>query len=586
MFSEPTIKYNNRSDKKYYTNNILPKIEANIYVEPYYKSKLLYSQSTYTTPIISINEYQKNYFTKNIVRKRNYNILNDNYLIDKEKFYNSHGINVNRWSEINQRKKARKRIMVYNAYVEVEKPFNLMNDPRVFRGSVIAKQREYQKFKREAEERKQEEINYKTNILRSKLEKSFKEQNNYLQNINGIDSYRKDDYQSQYIKLNTSTNLPKVNGPLGVTRRFFNIDEKIPYNELNARKIYRENNEYMPSNNIKRRENRKYKKYETINNKSKLLPLRKEIAQRSLSAEYGKIHKLRRENYSFSKNNPNFSNVQFVPIERNMEYENYKKSGANIPTKVIPTLINYGKMSDNGLNLTKVKKTHVIKKKVPNNSLSTPISYVDSQVQTQEDAEEFIFSLARELSMNAILTSLFNLKSEEEIQKLKKEKIHITNNLIKKNTKVEDLEKVIHEKKNNEQALLRQRDEMAYMIKLLESRKMAYFTVNDVIESAITNLLDQDMIKEIPKFRSIANDTSDLEKQKRKYKLAFKEVEFDFIPWMFKRAEKVAFQNKAEKELKKAMFSKYDVVRKEAKVALREFIKDAEKLHYKPYKFK
>uniref|UniRef100_A0A0K0ERH0 CFAP91 domain-containing protein n=1 Tax=Strongyloides stercoralis TaxID=6248 RepID=A0A0K0ERH0_STRER len=575
MLSEPLIKYNNKSDMKLLRSSILPTNEVNIYVEPYYKSKLLYGQNTtYTSSIISINECQKNYFTTNLDKKKSYKTINDSYFIDKDKFNNLQLIDSNRWNEINQKKKGRKQIMIHNTYIKIEKPLNLMNDPRVFRGSVIAKQREYQKLRREIEERKQEEIKYKTNILKSKLEKSFREQNNYLKNLNGIDNYKKDDYQSNYVNLNSSKNLPKVNGPLGVTRRFFDIDEKIS----------KEKN-HLNFDNINKREYRKGKKFETIsNNKSKLLPLRDEIKHRSLSAEYGRIHKLRKENYSYNKHKPSFSNVKFVPIEQNLEYD--KNSSNNIPTKVVPTISNNRRIADNKLSSYGRKKVFVNNDNVPNNSLSTPISYVDGEVQTQEDPEEFILSLARELSTNAILTSLTNLKSEEEIEKLKKDKISITNNLIKKHTEIIDLEKIIYEKNNKEENLLRQRDEMMELIKILESRKMAYFTVNEAIENAITNLLDQDMIKETPKFRSIANDTSELEKNQKKYKMAFKEIEFDFMPWILKRAEKVAFQQKAEKELRKAMFSEYDVVRKEAKMALREFIKDVEKLHYKPYKFK
>uniref|UniRef100_A0A0N5BHV0 Uncharacterized protein n=1 Tax=Strongyloides papillosus TaxID=174720 RepID=A0A0N5BHV0_STREA len=99
MFSEPVVNFNNKSNKKLHTNNLLPKKEANFNKEINYKNRVLHSKSTYTTPIISINGYLENYY-KNLLKKNsfcdnsieknrhcrycdNFKLPNDNYIREK-----------------------------------------------------------------------------------------------------------------------------------------------------------------------------------------------------------------------------------------------------------------------------------------------------------------------------------------------------------------------------------------------------------------------------------------------------------------------------------------------------------------------
>uniref|UniRef100_A0A0N4Z9C5 DUF4200 domain-containing protein n=1 Tax=Parastrongyloides trichosuri TaxID=131310 RepID=A0A0N4Z9C5_PARTI len=455
--------------------------------------------------------------------------------------------------------------MVYNEYTEVEKPLNVMSDPRIFRGSVIAKQREYLKQKNEYESKRLKEMKYQTNVLRSRLDISFRKKN--MEETNCIDSFRIINNSKSRDRQRNSQNLPKVNGILGVTRKFFDIENKIMMNEDVPRiPIY--NNE-INSN------------YEKNNDKKKLLPLRKEIQSRSFSSEDKNMKLI--NGYNGYRKESNIKNVKFVPLYKKIQLGN--KVDNNYPTIVIPTFSSFNESTYDVRKSRKKMALSFNKFTVPHNSLESPVSYTNSEVQTSDEDEVYLQSIAKELSINAIFTAIKNIKVENQIEKLIYDKNVMEESLVNEHDKIEDLKKEIDEKNSNEERLIRERKEMEKLIKILESKKLAFFTVNDVINNSINTLLDNDIIKETPKYKSIANDTMDLEKMKKRYKIAFNEIKFDFMPWIIRRAEKVVIQKRAEKELREALFSKHKSVRQNAQKMLKQFINDSEKLHYKPYKF-
>uniref|UniRef100_A0AC35TNF8 DUF4200 domain-containing protein n=1 Tax=Rhabditophanes sp. KR3021 TaxID=114890 RepID=A0AC35TNF8_9BILA len=450
---------------------------------------------------------------------------------------------------------------------DTRKPLNVMSDPRVFRGSVAAKQREIQKIQREENLKRLKEEKYRTNVLRNRLEQSFS-------NVHEFSNISNNNIDAKHTgTISNDFHLPRLNGPLKTTRRFMEVEDRIN----SPVDIYR--------------------KRKSVPSRQKLLPLRKEespryssIVDHQRSSSAGRIKKAtgsfrQNENAEYGEDKI-FKNVRFQPIES----RNYDRSIKSVqdqygPSKVVPTLKHESPRNRHTRHF-RSKQGNLKDNMVPPNSLENGIELVDSSAQTSEDDERYLALLSEELGEAAISGAINGLESEKEIEKMKDEHFKVIRFLKEEQSKAVLLEKQIEKRNRIEEILKKERSEMEVTIKLLESRKLAYFTVNDLINGSINKLLDEELIKVYPKSKHIASDTKDLEAKTRRYELNVNEIEKDFLPWVIIKAEKIVEHHKAEKQLRHALFSKDSRIRTQARIHLRKYIRDAEKKHFKPYKFK
>uniref|UniRef100_A0AC35F632 Uncharacterized protein n=1 Tax=Panagrolaimus sp. PS1159 TaxID=55785 RepID=A0AC35F632_9BILA len=432
---------------------------------------------------------------------------------------------------------------------------NIMADPRVFRGSVVARQREeINRCRQEIEARKAEE-RYRMEVVRNRLSMAL---SNDISKPNPI-SYRR----AANIRAETSARLAKLAGKTGksaIADWAAASKEKQPFSDEKG--IDRHSpRKAIPT--LRRR-------LSPINNSG-----RKKVIPRIESPKVinGFHHRLK--NFDLQNNNVkgNLKNVRFIPLKN--------ESPRNGPHKVVPSIPSSSSLFDESRQKGGGRRRFylpLLPTLTPPQSPYGPIYHNDACVQTDEGFEEAFYPMISEMAETAINDALKNLKDEEDFRIMEEQNEKLLNIVVSEKRRNSELNLSILKHIRTEHEIAREREMAWHQLKAIDSHQMATQLISNLIEKCTENLADHGLIEDTCKVRSIGADTRQLEKHQAQLKAATLEIQRDFFPYVYAKAEKIFVHKLADSYLHDALFSKNAQHRAEARTRLNEQIQKYQKI--------
>ncbi|KAE9551227.1 hypothetical protein FO519_005560 [Halicephalobus sp. NKZ332] len=364
---------------------------------------------------------------------------------------------------------------------KVKEKYPILSDPRICKGSVVARQREEAlRIQKELEIRDAEE-RYRMEIVRNRL--------NLALGVNGAPGgptgMRQKELSS--FRMETNERLAKLAGKTGKIA-IFEWAEKI-------------------ENGIEKKSSPRRQKVPR-----RLSPIKKEVST---------VHEDSFFEKKVKKNN--LRNVKFVPLK---ETTNGVVSG---PLPSIPK-------KDDSFPKNRFRQIRKFNPSpfTPPQTPYGPKYFNDVSVQTDEAFEEVFDPMISEMADTAIFEALRNLKEEDEFRLIEEQ-----------NEKLLE----IHELEKEKQIAFRK-------LTALDCRKIAAEFVDELVEKCIENMANRGLIDDTSKFRSVGADTRQLEKHQAELRKVTKEIQQDFFPYVYAKAEQIFVHKLADSYLRDALFSK------------------------------
>ncbi|KAI1701028.1 hypothetical protein Ddc_17833 [Ditylenchus destructor] len=419
----------------------------------------------------------------------------------------------------------------------MQKPLNVMFDPRVYRGSVTAHKREEAKRYKEHLKAEQADEKYRTELIRNRLSMFVGDSKSQI----SMPPYTEIEHKINTGKVNGTGKIARLAGPLrfrhGKPQRFGKIDWKgAP--SLGAQKEMLEKFQAIPQKvkgDFRRPlDQRPFPKLPVIN-----------AAGESLMGKSKPGRDVAR---------PGF-NVRFEPT-RSFDY------GAQdqLP-KVVP--MPYGILPSERRPFPPARQRYRQIREVPSPWEQNPPPTAagrpvlnDATVQTDEIFEETFAPLVTEMVSGAIADAKRSLIEADEKRLVQK--------------KNRELEAVIqdHIGKNMELS-----QSIAYQLETQKNWRQSprlefgarWDVVGGMVDDSLTLLINQGRVIEEVTQRCAAVDTRHLVKEQAKRNRTIEEVKNDFFPYVYKKAERIFVHKMADSFLQDALFSTDEVIRQKAR---------------------
>ncbi|CAH04732.2 TPX2 domain-containing protein [Caenorhabditis elegans] len=185
----------------------------------------------------------------------------------------------------------------------------------------------------------------------------------------------------------------------------------------------------------------------------------------------------------------------------------------------------------------------------PPPSSRTVYPNVDSGVQTDDNFDQKFEGLVKELANSAIEMAVINLEAENTIRAVRKT-AEATEHELRAVTRKQNIESADWRRKmmekNNELETWKEQEANAR-----EAQKLAQMTCEEVTKNTLENL----RIFERNSKKSIGLDTRDMVLLNKKMTLVTAELEKDFFPWIFHRAERLFKNRLARSQLDHSMMN-------------------------------
>ncbi|CAI5437626.1 unnamed protein product [Caenorhabditis angaria] len=187
---------------------------------------------------------------------------------------------------------------------------------------------------------------------------------------------------------------------------------------------------------------------------------------------------------------------------------------------------------------------------------------VNSGVQTDDDFDEKFDDLVKELANSAISMAVYQIEGEDELARLRtsaqKTQSELRRITQQQNEQTQKYREVIMEKTSQLENWKQHESEAR------EAQKIALETCQEVTRKTLENL----RIIEKNSKKSVATDTREMNRLEAKMNLVTAEIEKDFLPWMFQRAERMFKNQIVKNQLDHSMLNEVEHRREQAKKRL------------------
>uniref|UniRef100_A0A914YPP8 Uncharacterized protein n=1 Tax=Panagrolaimus superbus TaxID=310955 RepID=A0A914YPP8_9BILA len=371
---------------------------------------------------------------------------------------------------------------------------NIMADPRVFRGSVVARQREeINRCRQEIEARKAEE-RYRMEVVRNRLSMALSHD---IPKPNPI-SYQR----AANIRAETSARLAKLAGKTGkaaiaewATKESHHINSLLMNDEKGI--------DHSPRKSAPRR----------LSPISSNNGRRKKMIPTIESPKINGFHRIQKNDVKNVKKN--LKNVRFIPLKN--------ESPRNGPHKVVPSIPFSSSFDEKRQNRGGRRRFHrpfLSTTLTPLQSPYGPIYHNDASVQTDEGFEEAFCPIISEMAATAISDALKNLKDEEDFKIMEEQNEKLLNVVVSEKRRNSELNLSILKHIRTEHEIAREREMAWHQLKAIDSHQMATQLISNLIEKCTENLADHGLIEDTCKVRSVGADTRQLEKHQAELKAA------------------------------------------------------------------
>ncbi|KAK0409501.1 hypothetical protein QR680_004581 [Steinernema hermaphroditum] len=421
-----------------------------------------------------------------------------------------------------------------------DRPWNIMVDPRVYRGSVVAKKRaEIARINQEIKKIQAEE-RYRAEVIRNRLNMTLSR-----------------DTQAMFpdIKNYSTHRYSRLAGPVG--RRIRMNYSSVPAGER-VRKVGD-----LPRVGLKKSPRRKSPRLPNISRVS--VPLHEPhwipsgIAQPSKRVEKStRIH----VSGNGIETTVDFRQVRFVELGRAGRVDSRKLL---LPHESPPV--------KRKLRSPPPPRRRRSSLSVPPTTPQGKAQFAEAVVQTEEPFDEIVAPLVKEIANTSILGALRSLENEEHQRKQEKERAEIIQILKEQIKENEELSMKIKAEEKRSERIRAERDKMINEFQTEEGHLLASSLINEVIDSSLRKMLENNMLDDMPKFRSVGADTRSLEEERLHLELIHAELEKDFFPWMYTRAQKLQELHQAKMHLKEIIFGKDEKEKAKSKAELKAQLK-------------
>uniref|UniRef100_A0A1I8AFE7 Transmembrane protein 65 n=1 Tax=Steinernema glaseri TaxID=37863 RepID=A0A1I8AFE7_9BILA len=421
-----------------------------------------------------------------------------------------------------------------------ERPWNIMVDPRVYRGSVVAKKRaEIARINQEIKKIQAEE-RYRAEVIRNRLNMTL---------ARDTDSLLPD------IKSYTTQRYSRIAGPVG--RRIRMNYSSVPAGER-VRKVGD-----LPRVGLKKSPKRRSPRLPNLTKIS--LPLHDPHWIPSGIAHPSKrVEKSTRIHVSGNgiQTTVDFRQVRFLDV-----------GPATHSRKLLPPQEDSPPSSRRKLRSPPPPRRRRSSHSVPPSSPLGRPQFVEAIVQTEEPFDEIVAPLVKEIANTSITCALRSLEEEAVMRRQERERAEIMKILKVQIKENEELSMKIKEEEKRSQRIQAERDKIINDFQAEEGHLLATSLINEVIDSSLRKMLENNMLEDIPKVRSVGADTRSLEEQRIHMELIHAELEKDFFPWMYTRAQKLQEMHQAKLHLKEIIFGKNEKEKAKSKAELKAQLK-------------
>ncbi|CAD5208547.1 unnamed protein product [Bursaphelenchus xylophilus] len=461
------------------------------------------------------------------------------------------------------------------------KPLNIMADPRIFRGSVVARQREQMiKMKQEMERRQQDE-RWRASVVRTRLKIAMNES-----------SFMSDDQpemqampngvlpEDNLVQKFGAFKLARLNGPVGVRPTFTlnqgefpqSIDAKLPPAALTD----------QPSH---RRSFHEAQQYSLFPSSSRTVASPSLPALPSLPPGVQSMQSRRPSQFN--------KNVRFLPLHR-AQTDKHLMAGSMPPLlpgqvdlsgplgpsrrgggrfrgrsqsqKNLPVIAGqrHTKSWDDVEDLTDPPPTAVVLQ---------PMNNVEIQTEDFLAFDETFEPLVREMVNGAIADGIRKLMEEEDLERYQQQVNQLMDAIDEEKRRNQLLQDSIQHQTEVQEALEAEKKTANKKLDALDCRRMAIEFVDDLQKKCMGHLMNRNLIKDDRFMRDVAADTRQLQADSMKLQRTVEEVRKDFFPFVYQQAEQVFVHQLTSSYLKDALFSKNKDFRHDAYQRLNEQIK-------------
>ncbi|KAI6182116.1 hypothetical protein M3Y97_00345600 [Aphelenchoides bicaudatus] len=209
-----------------------------------------------------------------------------------------------------------------------------------------------------------------------------------------------------------------------------------------------------------------------------------------------------------------------------------------------------------------------------------PIFWANQGCQTDDLLvfDETFEPLIREMVNGAIIDARRSLLENEELQRMENQNKELLKIVVSEKQKNTELAQNIQQQTEIQKTLEAEMKSAEFVIDALEYRKLASEMLEDMTDTCLNRLMDRAIIKEDKFRKDVAADTRQLEKESKEMQRIMDEVENDFFPYVYQKAERVFIHTLADSFLKDALFSNNDQFREEAHERLNQKIIEYNKM--------
>ncbi|CAD5206077.1 unnamed protein product [Bursaphelenchus okinawaensis] len=473
------------------------------------------------------------------------------------------------------------------------KPLNIMADPRVFRGSVVARQREQMIKMRQEMEKQRHEERWRASVVRTRLKMAMNESSFMADQFDQSIDQPAEPYlpQDNLVQRFGQYKLARLNGPIGQVQLGppiltlnqgdqiespQSIDAKLRFGSLTDQPLHR----------------RTFQEAQRCS----LVPSssRHTVASPALPA----LPSLPPSVQSGQSRRPSqFKNVRFLPIRRAQTDKNLMGSTTMPP--LLPGQVDlsgpmrrgppakYGRRSQSQKNLPILANQRHTKTwddiedltdPPPTAITIQPMNNVEIQTEDFLTFDDTFEPLVREMVAGAMADAMRKLMEEEDIERYRQQVTELMEAIDEEKQRNIQLQESIQHHTQIQKALEVEKKTADLKIDALDCRRMAIEYVDDLKKKCLSHLMNRNLIKDDRFMKDVAADTRQLEVESLKMKRTVEEVKKDFFPYVYQKAEQVYVHQLTSSYLKDALFCKNKEFRQDAFQRLNEHIQRYNKI--------
>jgi CRISPR/Cas system CSM-associated protein Csm3 (group 7 of RAMP superfamily) len=150
----------------------------------------------------------------------------------------------------------------------------------------------------------------------------------------------------------------------------------------------------------------------------------------------------------------------------------------------------------------------------------------------------------------AIADAQRSLLEQEEFLRMEQQNKELLKIVVSEKQKNTELFQNIQQQEEVQKILVKEKKSAEYTLDALEYRKVATEFVDDLTGKCLDRLMNRAMLKDDKFKKDVAADTRQLEQTNKKMKIIIDEVEREFFPYVYQKAERVFVHSLADSFLK------------------------------------